>query len=68
MEERKQKKESGVLTSIVVIIISIVVEWLLYCGLFKLITLCFNLVFTWKWATGVFLIVMVLKTIFKQDD
>lgn len=67
MEERKQEKEEKVSTAVIEIIVTLIFEYLIYCGLLKLITLCFNLAFTWKWATGVFLIIMVLKTIFKQS-
>ena len=68
MEERKQEKEEKVSTTVITIIVATAVEYLCYCGLLKLITLCFNLAFTWKWATGVFCIIMVLKSIFKQSN
>lgn len=68
MEERKQEKEEKVSTTVITIIVAVAFEYLIYCGLLKLITLCFNLSFTWKWATGVFFIIMVLKSIFKQSN
>ena len=68
MEERKQEKEEKVSTIVITLIITVAVEYLIYCGLLKLITLCFNLAFTWKWATGVFFIIMVLKSIFNQSN
>lgn len=68
MEERKQEKEEKVSTTVITIIFTVAFEYLIYCGLLKLITLCFNLAFTWKWATGVFCIIMVLKSIFKQSN
>lgn len=68
MEERKQEKEEKVSTTVITLILTVAFEYLIYCGLLKLITLCFNLAFTWKWATGVFFIIMVLKSIFKQSN
>lgn len=68
MEERKQEKEEKVSTTVIALIVTVAFEYLIYCGLLKLITLCFNLAFTWKWATGVFLIIMVLKSIFIQSN
>jgi uncharacterized membrane protein YqjE len=68
MEERKQEKEEKVSTIVIMLIVTAVFDYLGYCGLLKLITLCFNLAFTWKWATGVFLIIIVLKSIFKQSN
>ena len=73
MEERKQEKEEKVSTTLIAlfvttVFVTTVFEYLIYCGLLKLITLCFNLAFTWKWATGVFCIIMVLKSIFKQSN
>lgn len=68
MEERKQEKEEKVSTTVITLFVTTAFEYLIYCGLLKLITLCFNLAFTWKWATGVFFIIMVLKSIFKQSN
>lgn len=39
-------------------------SWLLTCGLIKLITLCFGLTFSWAIATGIWLIILILKSIF----
>jgi len=42
------------------------VEWLIICGILKLITLCFGLTFSWLWATGIWLVILILRTIFKN--
>lgn len=42
------------------------VEWLIICGILKLITLCFGLTFSWLWATGIWLIILILRAIFKN--
>lgn len=44
------------------------VEWLIICGVIKLITLCFGWVFKWKIATGIWLGILILRTIFKDAN
>lgn len=37
------------------------VSWLSTCGIVKLITLCFDMTFSWAIATGVWLILFLLN-------
>lgn len=41
-----------------------VISWIVTCGVVKLITLCFGLTFKWSIATGIWLIICILKSIF----
>lgn len=41
---------------------------LLTAGIFKLICLCFGLTFTWKVAAGVWLVLFLLGTIFRNNN
>ena len=43
-------------------------SWLLTCGLIKLITLCFGLTFSWAIATGIWLVILILKSIFSSGS
>ncbi len=43
------------------------VSWILTCGIIKLITLCFGLNFNWLIATGIWLIMCVVQSIFKRN-
>ena len=43
------------------------VSWLVTCGLIKLITMCFDLTFSCGIATGIWLITIILKSIFKSN-
>ena len=38
--------------------------WIVTCGVIKLITMCFGLTFKWSIATGIWLIICILKSIF----
>lgn len=60
------KKIAVWLLTILIVVGVLAVEWLIICGILKLITLCFGLTFSWLWATGIWLIILILRTIFKN--
>ena len=67
MSKLKEKVAKGGLIALVAIVMLLVlgaISWLLTCGLFYLITLCFGLEFSWLTATGVWLVMIVLRSIF----
>lgn len=39
-------------------------SWIVTCGIIKLITLCFGLAFKWSIATGIWLVICLVKGIF----
>ena len=39
-------------------------SWIVMCGIIKLITMCFGWTFKWSIATGIWLIICVLRSIF----
>ena len=39
-------------------------SWIVTCGIIKLITMCFGWTFRWSVATGIWLIICILKSIF----
>lgn len=43
------------------------ISWLAICGIVKLVTMCFGLTFKWSVATGIWLILCVLKMTFHQS-
>ena len=43
------------------------ISWLLTCGVIKLITLCFGWTFKWSIATGIWLLICILQSIFKNN-
>ena len=53
-----------IIGTILGIIIAYAICWILTCGIIKLITMCFGLQFSWAIATGIWLIILVLKNIF----
>ena len=39
-------------------------SWIVTCGIIKLITMCFGWTFKWSIATGIWLIICILRSIF----
>lgn len=54
----------AVIVSILIVAISYGISWIVTCGILKLITMCFGLDFKWTVATGIWLIICILKSIF----
>lgn len=52
------------LIAIIAIGLLYAISWILVCGIIKLITLCFGLTFYWSVATGIWLILCLLKLCF----
>ena len=67
MKKFKENIAEGGIVALISIVILIglgSISWLITCGLFYLITLCFSLEFSWLTATGVWLIMVLLRSIF----
>lgn len=59
--------EGGAVALVVIVIVALAygVSWIATCGIIKLITLCFGWTFKWSIATGIWLIMCLLQTVFK---
>lgn len=67
MSNLKEKLAKGGATAVIVITILAVcygLSWIATCGIIKLITVCFGLTFKWSIATGIWLIIFILRSIF----
>ena len=63
----KEKIKQGGIIAVVVIGLLVVlygISWIVTCGIIKLITMCFGWKFSWAIATGRWLIICILKSIF----
>ena len=56
---------SVVLVVIAILIVTYGISWIATCGIIKLITLCFGWTFKWPVATGIWLIMFLLSSVFK---
>lgn len=71
MSNLKQKLKTGGIIAVAVIIILALdygLSWIVTCGIIKLITMCFGLTFKWSIATGIWLIIYILKSVFNIED
>ena len=67
----KEKIAEGGIVALIVIAILILVygiSWIATCGIIKLITICFGWTFKWHIATGIWLIGLLLSSIFKSNS
>lgn len=68
-----KKKTSVVLGTIVGAALAIgvflglaAISWIITCGIIKLITVCFGWTFSWAWATGIWLVMFLLRATFNH--
>ena len=69
MNDFKEKIAVGGITAIVVMVVFLVIlglSWIVTCGIIKLITVCFGLEFSWAVATGIWLVLFLLKSVFSK--
>ena len=57
----------NVLLAILIITACVFLEWIITVGIIKLITMCFGWTFKWSVATGIWLIICILQSIFKNN-
>ena len=56
---------AAILVAIAIIAVCYGLSWIVTCGIIKLITMCFGWTFKWSIATGIWLIICILRSIFK---
>ena len=56
-----------IIACILCVVVSLAIGYLIVVGLVKLICLCFGLVFSWKIATGIWLILGLLSMFFGKN-
>lgn len=59
--------EGGAAILVVIAILAVCygLSWIVTCGIIKLIAICFGWTFKWSIATGIWLIICILRSIFK---
>ena len=63
---KEKIKQGGIVAVVVILLVAVCygISWIVTCGIIKLITMCFGLEFSWAVATGIWLIICILKSIF----
>jgi hypothetical protein len=67
---REKIAEGGIVALVVIGLLILVYgfSWIATCGIIKLITICFGWTFKWSIATGIWLISLLLSSIFKSHS
>lgn len=63
--KEKVEKVVVVVIAILLLVARCGLSWIVTCGIIKLITMCFGLQFIWSIATGIWLIICILRDIFR---
>jgi hypothetical protein len=56
----------GAILAIIILAVTCGFSWIITCGIIKLITMCFGWTFNWAWATGIWLVMFLLKSVFSH--
>ena len=66
---KEKIKQGGIVAVVVILLLAVCygISWIVTCGIIKLITMCFGWEFSWASATGIWLIICILKSIFNVD-
>ena len=59
---------SALLLTIIFLVVAFVFSWIVTCGVIKLITMCFDWQFKWSIATGIWLVMCLARTVFKNSS
>lgn len=59
---KNKEKLTKVVRFIAIIALCYAISWIVTCGIIKLITICFGMKFKWSIATGIWLILCLLKS------
>jgi hypothetical protein len=65
---RKAGMAIGCLAAVLIYILACALSWIITCGVYKMVTLCFGLEYTWGSATCVWLIMFLTKHVFNMGD
>lgn len=59
---------SALLLTIIFLVVAFGFSWIVTCGIIKLITMCFGWQFKWSIATGIWLVMCLARTVFKNNS
>ena len=65
---KNNKTTRGIIAVLFLMAALIAFNWIVICGIIKLITLCFGWTFSWSIATGIWLVMILLIMVFAQSS
>lgn len=57
----------GCIAAIIALLVIAAISWAITCGIIYLITICFSLAFSWPIATGIWLVLILLRSVFSDN-
>ena len=63
---KEKIKQGGIAAAVVILLVAVCygISWIALCGIIKLSTMCFGWEFSWAISTGIWLILLILQSIF----
>lgn len=68
LDLKNNKTTRGTIAVLFLMAALIAFNWIVTCGIVKLITLCFGWTFSWPIATGIWLVMILLRMAFVQSS
>ena len=68
LDLKSNKTIRGTIAVLFLMTALIAFNWIVTCGIVKLITLCFGWTFSWPIATGIWLVMILLRMVFVQSN
>lgn len=68
LDLKNNKTIRGTIAVLFLMAALIAFNWIVICGIVKLITLCFGWTFSWTIATGIWLVMILLRMVFAQSN
>ena len=66
MKKNSARTMGYIIGALAVAVICYGISWIATCGIVKLITLCFGWTFSWGIATGIWLVLVLIKLFLKK--
>lgn len=66
MKDVSSKFILGAIGFFCILIVGLTIGWLITCGLYYLVALCFGWEFSWLTGTGIYLLLIAVKLIARQ--
>ena len=68
LDLKNNKTIRGTIAVLFLMAALIAFNWIVICGIVKLITLCFGWTFSWPIATGIWLVMILLRMVFVHSN
>ena len=68
LDSKNNKTTRGIIAVLFLTTALTAFSWIVTCGIVKLITLCFGWTFSWPIATGIWLVMILLRMVFVQSS